>query len=193
MASFRKGTSGKDHANKIRSVLSAEDVVSKYWDKPNRSGFVRCPFHQGDNTPSLKVYPDDGGWHCFGCGEGGDVIGFVMKYFEISFPEAVRRLDGDFNLGLGLPQSTSEQDILRLRESRKKAERKETDEYADLIAKCQKLYRHYADIVCKDEQYLEDPFSAPEEWLDACMAVEYLNYVINGAETLLAEVEEVAR
>ena len=50
-----------------------------------------CPFHD-EKTPSFNVRPSHGTFHCFGCGEGGDVIAFVMKIEHLSFVEAVERL-----------------------------------------------------------------------------------------------------
>jgi hypothetical protein len=53
-----------------------------------------CPFH-ADKTPSLHVNEDKGVFHCFGCGESGDVFDFVMKLDGVSFTEAVKSLGGD--------------------------------------------------------------------------------------------------
>ena len=50
-----------------------------------------CPFHD-EKTPSMSVRPSVGSFHCFGCGEGGDVISFLMKLDHLSFTEAVERL-----------------------------------------------------------------------------------------------------
>ena len=52
----------------------------------------RCPFHDGDETPSLVVTPDKRLWHCFGCGAGGDVIEWVRKTRGLSFLHAVEIL-----------------------------------------------------------------------------------------------------
>ena len=96
MASFRSdGLAGR-----IKEALTAEQVAKRYGYDPNRTGFVSCPFHTGDRTASLKLYPSSGGWHCFGCGKGGSVIDFVMELFGISFQQALLRINEDFGLGL---------------------------------------------------------------------------------------------
>ncbi|WP_026460824.1 DNA primase [Schaalia suimastitidis] len=58
-----------------------------------------CPFHD-ERTPSFHVRPLLGLWHCFGCGEGGDVISFVEKINHISFTEAVELLAARANITL---------------------------------------------------------------------------------------------
>ena len=53
----------------------------------------RCPFHD-DSRPSMSVSEGKGVYHCFSCGAGGDVIGFVMDLERIGFREAIERLGG---------------------------------------------------------------------------------------------------
>ena len=67
------------------------DVVSGYVQLTKRSGsnlFGLCPFHS-EKTPSFSVAPDKQIYHCFGCGKGGSVIGFIMEIENLSFPDAV--------------------------------------------------------------------------------------------------------
>lgn len=94
------GTHSHDGAAKaIRAELPAARVAERYGFPPNRAGYICCPFHK-EKTPSLKLYPGDKGWHCFGCGKGGDVIRFVMEIFDITFPQAITRISADFGLAL---------------------------------------------------------------------------------------------
>ncbi|MBL1276433.1 MAG: toprim domain-containing protein [Ectothiorhodospiraceae bacterium] len=53
-----------------------------------------CPFHPDEKTPSFAVTPAENLWHCFGCDTGGDVIRFVELMDKVSFPEAVKCLNG---------------------------------------------------------------------------------------------------
>lgn len=89
-----------NRANAIKQILTMRQVAEFYGFHPNRAGYIQCPFHSGDKHGSLKIYPDTGGWHCFGCGAGGSVIDFAMRLFDINFKQAVLRLNSDFNLGL---------------------------------------------------------------------------------------------
>ena len=86
----------------IRDQVTMEDILSLYGYKTRR-GFMCCPFH-GEKAPSLKVYREYGGWHCFGCGRGGSVIDFVMAHENCNFQSAVRAIDGAMHLGLMDPR-----------------------------------------------------------------------------------------
>ncbi len=58
-----------------------------------------CPFH-AEKTPSFMVNPDRRSFHCFGCGEGGDVLSFMMKYHRLTFPEALQELARRYQITL---------------------------------------------------------------------------------------------
>lgn len=77
----------------IKSRLSLVDLISEYIPlKKAGSNFKGvCPFHS-EHTPSFMVTDEKGIWHCFGCGEGGDAFGFVMKIEGMDFPEALNFL-----------------------------------------------------------------------------------------------------
>ncbi len=80
--------------NAVRERVSIEEIVGAHVAlKPSGSGRLRglCPFHD-EKTPSFYVNSTNGFYHCFGCGESGDAIGFVRKVEGLSFPEAIERL-----------------------------------------------------------------------------------------------------
>ena len=64
-----------------------------------------CPFHQ-EKTPSFSVNQDRQFYYCFGCGAGGNAIGFIMNFDQASFPQAVENLAKD--AGLEIPYQESE-------------------------------------------------------------------------------------
>ena len=78
----------------VRERARIEDVAGEHVTlKPAGVGSLKglCPFHD-ERTPSFHVRPQLGLFHCFGCGEGGDVIAFVEKIHHLSFTEAVEYL-----------------------------------------------------------------------------------------------------
>ena len=78
----------------VRERARLEDVVSEHVTlKSAGVGSLKglCPFHD-ERTPSFHVRPQLGYWHCFGCGEGGDVITFIEKIHHLGFAEAVEYL-----------------------------------------------------------------------------------------------------
>ncbi len=78
----------------IKARVDLEDLISSYGIQLKRSGssaMACCPFHN-EKTPSFNVNASRGFYHCFGCGESGDAIKFVMKYEGLGFIEAVKKL-----------------------------------------------------------------------------------------------------
>lgn len=87
----------------IRDRVSIKDVVQDYVslkkDGANHKGL--CPFHN-EKTPSFKIHEGKGIYKCFGCGEAGNVFGFLMKIENMSFGEALERLAA--RAGIELPK-----------------------------------------------------------------------------------------
>ena len=78
----------------VREAARIDEIVGEHVAlRPAGVGSLKglCPFHD-ERTPSFHVRPHLGMWHCFGCGEGGDVISFVQKIDHLSFTEAVEFL-----------------------------------------------------------------------------------------------------
>ena len=87
----------------IKNSLDIVDVVSKYvvLKKTGRNYQGLCPFHN-EKTPSFVVTPDKQIFKCFGCGEGGDVLTFLMKINNQTFTEVIE--EQALNLGIELPK-----------------------------------------------------------------------------------------
>jgi DNA primase catalytic core len=75
-------------ANELAAVVAERGFELK---KKGRVLVARCPFHE-EKTASFTITPSKGLYHCFGCGAGGDVIGFVTKYDRVSFGAALQAL-----------------------------------------------------------------------------------------------------
>ena len=90
----RKGRIPDTDVTAIRDKTRIEDVVGDYVQL-RRAGADSlkglCPFHD-EKSPSFHVRPNHGHFHCFGCGEGGDVYAFVQKIEHVSFVESVELL-----------------------------------------------------------------------------------------------------
>ncbi len=86
--------------DELRARLSLSDIVGRKVPLKRRSGAEYaglCPFHN-EKSPSFTVNDKKGFYHCFGCGEHGDAVGFVMKTEGLSFPESVEKLAREVNL-----------------------------------------------------------------------------------------------
>jgi DNA primase len=80
--------------DEVRSRTNIADIVGDYVTLKNAGvGSMKglCPFHE-ERSPSFHVRPQVGFYHCFGCGEGGDVFTFLQKMDHITFSEAVERM-----------------------------------------------------------------------------------------------------
>ena len=115
----------------IKDRLTMRDVLLQYGYEANKKGFMCCPFHK-EKMPSMKVYEKD--YHCFGCGEHGDIITFVQKLFNLSFQEALKKIDVDFVLNLygdktfeELRKSHYQTKQLQAKREREKAEKEQSN------------------------------------------------------------------
>ena len=93
----------------IDDLLDRTDIVDLVdghvkLKKTGRNYSACCPFHK-EKTPSFSVAPDKQFYYCFGCGAGGNAIGFLMQLANLNFPEAVEELAG--KAGLTVPKDDS--------------------------------------------------------------------------------------
>ena len=104
-----------DELDRVKQDIGLSELVQRSGYRPKKQGkdyAINCPFHD-DDTPSLIITPKSNLFNCFGCGEAGTVIGWVMKTQGVSFRRSVEILRND--LGLITPvdkprkQSTTKQ------------------------------------------------------------------------------------
>jgi DNA primase len=86
-----------------------EEVVSDYVNLKKAGSLLKgnCPFHQ-EKTPSFVVNPNKNIFKCFGCGEGGDSVSFIMKHEKFTFPEALRYLANKYNIEIEETETSTE-------------------------------------------------------------------------------------
>ena len=92
--------SGKDIMgvfDEVKERVTARAVMERAGIVFNRSNMCRCPFHQ-DKTASMKVKPTDKKYFCFGCGEKGDAIDFVARYYNLSPKDAAMQIADEFGI-----------------------------------------------------------------------------------------------
>ncbi|HNW26365.1 MAG TPA: DNA primase [Candidatus Gastranaerophilaceae bacterium] len=96
----------EDVVSQIKDRLDILDVVSKdvILKKSGGNYWGLCPFHK-EKTPSFSVNPAKGIYKCFGCGEGGDALSYIIKTRGINFSELIKELASEF--GLELPSTFS--------------------------------------------------------------------------------------
>ncbi len=99
--------------NKIEEIKNRVDIVelaSEYLTlkKAGRNFVGLCPFHQ-EKTPSFTVNREKQIFYCFGCGQGGNAITFLMKISGKSFPEAIKDLAQKTSVVLPPPRLTSKE------------------------------------------------------------------------------------
>lgn len=159
-------------SEEIKDSTTMRDILERYdLPQPNRKGFISCPFHSGDKTPSMKIYRRD--YHCFACGENGDIFSFVQRMEDLSFKEAFLSLGGTYP-----DQEESAFSRRRRAYQRKKrkeeAKRRKEQEYWEK----QRFIRQTNDLFICLQMYppLSDPWcDAYNAWQLAVYKLEYLN------------------
>ena len=151
--------------DEIKQSVSMREVAERYGYHPNRAGFISCPFHQGDRTPSMKIYPKD--YHCHACGANGDIFSFVMGMENCDFKTAYKRLGGSYK------QSSDYQHKLHRyhMEKRKQTAQKRAEE-------CLRQRRELLDDIWYQQLFAKLFPVFSDEWCDAVNRLEYDFYLL---------------
>jgi DNA primase len=156
MAAF---DSGNEIKNRIREAADIVQVIGECVEL--KKAGVRftglCPFH-GEKTPSFSVNPQGQFFHCFGCGESGDVFSFMMKYHHLTFPEALKDLARRYQIDLP-KRSMSDADRARIRQ------REQLYQVNHEAAQLYHTFLKESDQAAGARQYLEER-GVPREIID---------------------------
>ena len=162
----------------LKEQYSMRDIVERYGFRPDRGGFINCPFHTGDRTASLKIYKDS--FYCFGCAEHGDIFNFVMKMDDCDFKTAFKSLGGETG-------RLSDAAIMRI-----KRRKREADRYNKRLSDALKRLRlataelRYWETVSSDTEPFSDIWSDIQNLLPKVQffadeaLIHYLNVIDEG-------------
>ena len=155
----------------VKTSINTREAAARYGVEDNRHGKALCPFHN-DRHPSLFV--DDDHYHCFACGEHGDVIDLTAKLFGLKLYEAAQKLAYDFGITQDKPPDKAMQEKLnrkseaqRLRENEKLCF-SALLEYLKLLQEWKRLYAPRTPEDDVDSRFAE-----------ACHWLSYVEYLVD--------------
>ena len=155
----------------VKYGVGCREAAERYGVEVNHCGMALCPFHN-DRHPSLYVADDH--YHCFGCGEHGDVIDFAAKLFGLPLYEAAQRLAADFHLTPEKPPSAAALHAKRIR-----TEAQQLRENEQL---CFSVLSDYARVLrsWKVQYAPQSPAEAPDErFVEACHKLDETEYYLD--------------
>ena len=148
--------------DEVKQNVTVRQAVELYGLKPNRSGLIRCIFHN-DKSPSMKV---DRRYYCFGCGCTGDAIDFTAQLFGIGLKDAAMKLADDFRILYSGKDRESLQNKRRVPIKKPKPTPEEL--WQKKYLRCLRAYLNYRSLLLEwKEQYA--PKTWTEEWNEKFM------------------------
>lgn len=151
----------------VKANINTQEVAQTYGIDVNHHGMALCPFHN-DRHPSLYVSDDH--YHCFACGEHGDVIDLTAKLFDLRLYDAARKLASDFHLA---PDKPLPEAIRREKEHKTRAQRLRENERLcfSVLNEYRRLLLRYA------PQTPEDVLD--ERFVEACHRLPWAEYQLD--------------
>ncbi|MCD8127739.1 MAG: CHC2 zinc finger domain-containing protein [Clostridiales bacterium] len=167
----------------VKYGVSNREAADYYGVEVNHNGMALCPFHN-DRHPSLLVADDH--YHCFACGEHGDVIDFVAKLFDLSLYDAARKLAADSHLSPDKPPNAAALNNRRKNTQAQQLRKKERLCFSDLT--------DYLWIL-RDWKVRYAPRSPDEGQIDArfveaCHELDHVEYLLD--ELMVGDSQERA-
>lgn len=148
----------------IKQTYTMREIVERYGIEIKRRGFISCPFHAPDKTPSCKIYEKT--FYCFACGAHGDILNFVMQMDHVEFKDAFLLLGGTYP-----NNSKAQQNIIKYHAQKMKEKRIEKEKaIKEAREKNNKLITLYEEQL---KQYT--PFS--DEWCETQSKLQHQLYI----------------
>lgn len=169
----------------IKNRIDMLDILRKYGLEPKRGNRIPCPLHRGkDANFSFK----DGRFKCFVCGESGDVISFVEKYYKVSFAEALEIINRDFNLGLPIGEKTTLRKARYFEQQAKEAEKKANEERKEkelLYREAERAFEKWKslDEATRDLRPKNEGEGFDDAFVDAIKNISKAEFELEEAET----------
>ena len=155
----------------VKTSINTREAAARYGVEVNRHGKALCPFHN-DRNPSLFV--DDDHYHCYACGEHGDVIDFTAKLFGLKLYEAAQKLAYDFGITQDKPPTKAMQEKLNRKSEAQRLRENEKLCFSALMAYMKFLQEWkvlYAPRTPEDD--VDSRFS------EACHWLSYVEYLVD--------------
>lgn len=155
----------------VKTSINTREAAERYGVEVNRHGKALCPFHN-DRNPSLFV--DDDHYHCFACGEHGDVIDLTAKLHGLSLYDAAKKLAYDFGITQDKPPTKAMQE-----KPNRKSEAQQLRENEKLcffaLMEYYKLLQEWMGLYAP-----KTPEDTPHDrFVQACHHLSYVEYLVD--------------
>ena len=155
----------------VKTSINTREAAARYGVEVNRHGKALCPVHN-DRHPSLFV--DEDHYHCFACGEHGDVIDFTSKLYGLSLYDAAKKLAYDFGITQDKPPTKAMQE-----KQNRKSEAQQLRENEKL---CFSALMEYMKLL-QEWKRLNAPITPDDKhddrFVEACHNLDYVEYLVD--------------
>ncbi len=155
----------------VKTRINTREAAEHYGIEVNRYGKALCPFHN-DRHPSMVVYDDH--YHCFACGEHGDVIDLVANLYGLPVLDAVNKLAYDFGISQDKPPTREMEEKLNRKSEAQRLKENEKLCFSALLAYMKLLQEwkvRYAPRTPEDEP--------DDRFVQACHKLDYVEYLVD--------------
>ena len=155
----------------VKTSINTREAAERYGVEVNRHGKALCPFHN-DRNPSLFV--DDDHYHCFACGEHGDVIDFTAKLHGLKLYEAAQKLAYDFGITQDKPPDKAMQEKLNRKSEAQRLRENEKLCFSALLEYLKQLQEWKVLYAPRSPEDTQD-----DRFVETCHTLDYVEYLVD--------------